>query len=78
MVISKQPPRNNPFRVVAALGVGVMIGALGTVMMLPVVTKNTNAPTTAPRPVLAAEIALDVCQEELEEMASRLLTAGLE
>ena len=69
VVISK-PPRKNQFRVVVALGVGVMIGALGTAMLFPVATKDTDAPTAAPRPVLAAEIALNVCQEELDQMAS--------
>jgi hypothetical protein len=54
VVISK-PPRNNQFRVVVALVVGVMIGALGTTMMLPVVTKDTEAPTPAPRPILAMD-----------------------
>jgi hypothetical protein len=56
VVISK-PPRNNQFRVVVALGVGVLIGALGTASMLfPVATKITPAPTPAPRagPILAA------------------------
>ena len=46
VVISK-PPRNNQFRVVVALGVGVLIGALGTAMLFP-----------ASRPVLTA---LDEC-----------------
>ena len=53
VVISKQP-RNNQFRVVVALCVGVLIGALGTAMLFPVATKLTPAPTPAPRPVLAA------------------------
>ncbi len=53
VVISK-PPRNNQFRVVVALVVGVMIGALGTAMLFPVDTKETEAPTPAPRPILAA------------------------
>ena len=54
VVISK-PPRNNQFRVVVALGVGVLIGALGTAMLFPVATKNTEAPTPAPRPILAMD-----------------------
>ena len=54
VVISK-PPRNNQCRVVVAMGVGVLIGALGTAAMLfPVATKITEAPTPAPRPILAA------------------------
>ena len=54
VVISK-PPRNNQLRVVVALGVGVLIGGLGTASMLfPVATKLTPAPTAAPRPILAA------------------------
>ena len=54
VVISKQPPRNNPFRVVVALGFGVLIGALGTAMLFPQSTKETESPTPAPRPILAA------------------------
>ena len=54
VVISK-PPRNNQFRVVVALGVGVMIGALGTTMLFPVTTKETEHPTPAPRPILAMD-----------------------
>ena len=42
VVISK-PPRNNQFRVVVALVVGVLIGALGTAMLFPVATKLTPA-----------------------------------
>ena len=53
VVISK-PPRNNQLRVVVALGVGVMIGALGTAMLFPQSTKETESPTPAPRPILAA------------------------
>ena len=55
VVISK--PRQNEYRVVVALAVGVLIGALGTASMLfPVATKLTPAPTPAPRagPILAA------------------------
>ena len=49
VVISK-PPRKNQFRVVVALCLGVLIGALGTAAMLfPVATKITEAPTPAPR-----------------------------
>ena len=81
VVISK-PPRNNQFRVVVALVVGVMIGALGTTMMLPVVTKDTEAPTPAPRPILAMDPietshdlhacmnSLSGCRQELMACAS--------
>ena len=69
VVISK-PPRNNQFRVVVALVVGVMIGALGTAAMLfPVVTKNTEAPTPAPRPVtpiLAADPEIEMSDDLME------------
>ena len=58
VVISKQP-RNNQFRVVVALGVGVMIGALGTTMLFPVTTKETEHPTPAPRPILASVAAME-------------------
>ena len=54
VVISK-PPRQNQCRVVVALGVGVMIGALGTTMLFPVTTKETEHPTPAPRPILAMD-----------------------
>ena len=53
VVISK-PPRKNQFHVVVALCVGVLIGALGTAMLFPVTTKETEHPTPAPRPILAA------------------------
>jgi len=54
-VVISRPPRNNQFRVVVALGVGVMIGALGTTMLFPVTTKETEHPTPAPRPILAMD-----------------------
>ena len=41
-----------------ALGIGVLGGALGTVMMLPVVTKSTIAPT--PQPTTHAQHPLTV------------------
>ena len=50
VVISK-PPRNNQLRVVVALGVGVMIGALGTAMMLPALPQNAGTPPPVPSPV---------------------------
>ena len=53
VVISK-PPRKNQYRVVVALCVGVLIGALGTAMLFPQSTKETESPTAAPRPILAA------------------------
>ena len=82
VVISK-PPRNNQFRVVVALCVGVLIGALGTAMMLPVVTKDTEAPTPAPRPILVMDPEIEMsedlhacmnslsgCRKQLEACAS--------
>ena len=51
VVISK--PRNNQFRVVVALGVGVLIGALGTAMLTP-------APTAAHRPILKTDYYSDI------------------
>ena len=69
VVISK-PPRNNQFRVVVALVLGVMIGALGTASMLfPVATKITEAPTPAPRPVtpiLAADPEIEMSDDLME------------
>ena len=69
-VVITKPPRNNQFRVVVALVVGVMIGALGTAAMLfPVVTKNTEAPTPAPRPVtpiLAADPEIEMSDDLME------------
>ena len=70
VVISK-PPRNNQFRVVVALVLGVMIGALGTASMLfPVATKITEAPTPAPRAgqILAAMEGDDLleCKNQLK------------
>ena len=62
VVISK-PPRNNQFRVVVALGVGVLIGALGTALLTP-------APTPAPRAgqILAAMEGDDLleCKNQLK------------
>ena len=52
-ILSKQP-RKNQLRVVVALCVGVLIGALGTAMLFPQTTKVTESPTPAPRPILAA------------------------
>jgi len=86
VVISK-PPRKNQFRVVVALCLGVLIGALGTAAMLfPVVTKNTEAPTPAPRPIgpilatdpeieishdlMACMNSLSGCRKQLEACAS--------
>ena len=61
VVISK--PRNNQFRVVVALGVGVLIGALGTALLTP-------APTPAPRAgqILAAMEGDDLleCKNQLK------------
>ena len=81
-MVSKQP-RNNQFRVVVALCVGVLIGALGTAMMLPVVTKDTEAPTPAPRPILVMDPEIEMsedlhacmnslsgCRKQLEACAS--------
>ena len=62
VVISK-PPRNNQCRVVVALGVGVLIGALGTAAMLfPVATKITEAP----RPILAADPEIEMSDDLME------------
>ena len=71
VVISK-PPRNNQFRVVVALGVGVLIGALGTASMLfPVATKLTPAPTPAPPgPILESKIDNDSPEGILNECMS--------
>ena len=63
VVISKQPPRNNQLHVVVALGVGVLVGALGTVMMLPVVTKSTIAPTPQPTLSMMSLAAMGPCRE---------------
>ena len=61
-VESKQP-RNNQYRVVVALGVGVLIGALGTALLTP-------APTPAPRAgqILAAMEGDDLleCKNQLK------------
>jgi hypothetical protein len=54
VVISK-PPRNNQFRVVVALGVGVLIGALGTAMLFP-----------ASRPILAADPEIEMSDDLME------------
>ena len=69
VVISK-PPRQNHFRVVVALGVGVMIGALGTAMLFPVDTKITEAPTPAPRPILAADPEIEMSHDLMACMNS--------
>ena len=69
-VVITKPPRNNQFRVVVALVLGVMIGALGTASMLfPVATKITEAPTPAPRPVtpiLAADPEIEMSDDLME------------
>ncbi len=61
-MVSKQP-RNNQLRVVVALGVGVVIGALGTALLTP-------APTPAPRAgqILAAMEGDDLleCKNQLK------------
>ena len=61
-MVSKQP-RNNQLRVVVALGVGVVIGALGTALLTP-------APTPAPRAgqILAAMEGDDLleCENQLK------------
>ena len=60
VVISK-PPRQNQFRVVVALVVGVMIGALGTAAML--------FPTPTPRPmqpILAADPEIEMSDDLME------------
>ena len=92
VVIDSKPPRNNQYRVVVALVVGVLIGALGTAMMLPVVTKDTEAPTPAPRPILVMDPEIEMsedlhacmnslsgCRKQLEACAStsRPVTTGL-
>ena len=71
VVISK-PPRNNQFRVVAALGVGVLIGALGTAMLFPVTTKETEHPTPAPRPILAMDGPEIEMSEDLQECRKQM------
>ena len=56
-MLSKQPnqaPARRGFGLVVALCVGVLIGALGTAMLFPQSTKETESPTPAPRPILAA------------------------
>ena len=62
VVISK-PPRKNQFRVVVALCLGVIIGALGTAMLFPVVTKNTESPT---QPILAADPEIEMSDDLME------------
>ena len=61
-MVSKQP-RNNQLRVVVALGVGVLIGALGTAMLFPV------APTPAPPGPLLAATENEKCLNTLSEMS---------
>ena len=68
-VVITKPPRNNQFRVVVALVVGVMIGALGTAMLFPVATKLTPAPTPAPPGPILAATENEKCRNTLSEMS---------